>query len=408
MTASIAPTARLRVLYVDNSLGFGGAIKSLALTLRAMHDVEPIVLTSQDDAIIATWLPKIRSLSFRRVVNYRTKHRLEATLPVGPLRWAALKMFALLDLITIRWNARRIERLIRHEQIALVHLNNGFVPYEALLAAHRADVPCVVHLRDFLHQPSVASLPAARVVDRVLTVSAAVADGLDAAPIEPARRVVVHDPVDADAIERAVSARSRIRAEWGLSEDAVAVAIFGRVIPWKGQLEFVQAMSRVMQGRTHVHAVIVGDESDGAQSYIDRVREHIASSGSAERFILAGYQSNVEEYYAATDVVVHASVTPEPFGMVVPEAMAAGKPVVAMDAGGPREIVQREVHGLLVAPGDLGALADAIARLADDAALRQAMGTAGRQSARERFSIEASAARVNDVYRDVMSGRRRS
>ena len=408
MTASSAPGERLRVLYVDNSLGFGGAIKSLALTLRALNDVEPIVLTSQDDDILATWLPTIRSRSFRRVVNYRTKDRLTAPLPGAPLRWAARKLFALLDLIAIAWNARRIERLVRQEGIALVHLNNGFVPYEALLAAQRAGVPCVVHLRDFLHEPSVVSLPAARAVDRVLAVSAAVADGLDSTSITRERRVVVHDPVDADAIEGGASARSRIRAGWGLGDDAVAVGIFGRVIPWKGQLEFVQAMSRVMEHRSTVYAIVVGDQSDGARSYFERVRAHIASSRSADRFILAGYQSDVEGYYAAMDVVVHASVTPEPFGMVVPEAMAAGKAVVAMDAGGPREVVQHGVHGLLVPPGDIDALAEAIGTLADDARLRAAMGTTGRRSARERFSIDASAARIRAVYREIMSERRRS
>jgi glycosyltransferase involved in cell wall biosynthesis len=146
----------------------------------------------------------------------------------------------------------------------------------------------------------------------------------------------------------------------------------------------------------------VGDESDGGCEYFEAIRAMIADSGYAARFVLTGYREDVEEYYAAVDIVVHASVAPEPFGMVVPEGMAARRPVIATDAGGPREVVSHGMDGLLVPPGDVPALAEAILELASDSARRARMGARGRQKVLDRFRIATNADRVREVYDGVL------
>jgi glycosyltransferase involved in cell wall biosynthesis len=103
-------------------------------------------------------------------------------------------------------------------------------------------------------------------------------------------------------------------------------------------------------------------------------------------------------------VAVHASVTPEPFGQVVVEAMAAGLPVVAAAAGGPAEVVTDGVDGILVPPGDVDRLAAALRRLAGDADLRDRLGQAGRVRAAA-FRPEAVAASVMELYRAVLAQR---
>ncbi len=389
-----------KVLYVDYSVGFGGAVKSLALTLRGLGDVDARIVTTQDAEQVDAWFGGHPVSGFRRWLNYRTTQRVSQAVRGRAVRWMALKALAVADIVATLANAVWLAWTLRRGRVELVHLNNGFLPAEALLAARITGTPCVVHLRDFLHDPRAATSWAARRVSAVIAVSDAVAESVRAAYTGPV--VTVHDPVDLDAVERASGERERVRAACGLAPADVAVGIFGRVIPWKGQLEFVRAAILAMRADPAIRAVVVGDESDGGPEYFARVRRAIRESGMEGRFILAGYQREVEAYYAAMDVVVHASITPEPFGMVVPEAMAAGRAVIAADAGGPREVVTHGVDGLRVPPGDVEALADAIAWLAGNARLRAALGDRARQTARERFGIGTHAAAVRRVYAGVL------
>ena len=402
MSAPTRPSGPHRVLFIDYSIGFGGAVKSLSLTLQGAPHIDAILLSSQDDAILREWFGSRTVHSFRRLVNYRLKSAWGAAIPVPALRWLADRTLAVADLAATAWNARRILSIIRRDGIELLHLNNGFTPPEAMLAARRARIPCVVHLRDFQHHPQDITRDVANSVERVIAVSRAVGASIGDTPIDPAKVTTVYDPVDFDAIEQGSTARTRVRTDCGLGDSAVAVGIFGRIIPWKGQLEFVKAVVQAMRHDARIRAVIVGNESDGGRAYLDRVRIEIEQSGLGSRFFLAGYRSNVEEFYSAMDIVVHASITPEPFGMVVPEAMAAGVAVIAADAGGPREIIRHGVDGLLSAPGDIDALAASIGTLAGDAELRSRLAQAGRITARERFGIAESAARVTAIYDELL------
>jgi glycosyltransferase involved in cell wall biosynthesis len=100
------------------------------------------------------------------------------------------------------------------------------------------------------------------------------------------------------------------------------------------------------------------------------------------------------------DVVVHASVIPEPFGQVVLEGMAAGLPVIATASGGPLEVITDRVDGLLVAPNDVGAMADAMRRVRASPELREDLGSRGRERAAE-FGADRVATEVLRLYESV-------
>lgn len=406
MRSTTCDTGSPIVLYIEYSLGFGGAIKSLSLTLRGLEGVTKRVLTTQDPELVETWFAELPVRTFRRVLNYRTTGRLhqalERRVPLRPLRWAILKAVAVADWLVTLKNCVWIVSILRRERVDLIHLNNGFIPMEAFFAARLTGTPCVVHLRDFETNPRRVSPWVARTVARVIGCSSAVGESLRGTALRPDQFVVVHDPVDVDAVDAARGARGAVRARHGIAADEVAVGIFGRVIPWKGQREFVDAAIRALDAGARIRPVIVGNQSDGDRGYYDGIRRAIEESGHADRFVLAGYREEVEEYYAAMDVVVHASVTPEPFGMVVPEGMAAGCAVIAADAGGPREVVTDGVDGLLVPPGDVARLAAAILDLAGDPARCARLGARARRTVEERLRIEHNVAGVSAVYREVL------
>lgn len=400
-------TQLLRVLYIEYSVGFGGSIKSLSLALRGLKDVQPLVLTSQEPDLARTWFGEHANRTFRRVVNYHsvelTRNWFDSHRRYRILRTPVLKSLAIADLSLRLKNTLWLAWLIRHHKIDLVHLNNGFIPAEAIMATRWLKVPCIVHMRGF---PSRSGVKPHRILDHVaavITVSDAVGEAFDPPPVPRDRFTTIHNPVDLDRIAAAASRREPTRARYGLEPDNVVAAIFGRVIPWKGQIVFVQAMIEAMRAVPNLRGMIVGDESDGGRDYYEEIQNLIRASGMADRFVLAGYQKEVESYYAAADIVVHASVAPEPFGRVLPEGMAAQRVVVAADAGGPCEVITHGHDGLLVAPGDVAALTRVLCALANDPAERQRLATNAYRTAQERFGIDASAAAVRAVYDRVLA-----
>jgi glycosyltransferase involved in cell wall biosynthesis len=214
--------------------------------------------------------------------------------------------------------------------------------------------------------------------------------------------ITVYDSVDMVAFEKAVIERLKTRHEVGLKESDVATGIFGRIVPWKGQLEFTYAALQAIKVNQKIKVVIVGDESDGLEDYFNKIKDVIHRSGYQDHFILTGYKEDVEELFAAMDIVVHASIEPEPFGMVVIEAMAASKPVIATNAGGPSEIINSMVEGILVPPGDIKEMTAAILELVNDSAKRESMGRRGHAKVRTQYTNQIISSKIEKVYQDLM------
>ena len=145
----------------------------------------------------------------------------------------------------------------------------------------------------------------------------------------------------------------------GLPTDGPLIGIVGRLQRWKGIHVFVEAMDRVCRDYPDAYGVIVGGKHDLEPDYPEVVDGLIERLGLQDRMLRVGFQKNVPLWMQAMDVVVHASDR-EPFGMVVVEAMALGKPVIAADSGGPVEIIVNRHDGLRVRPGNPQKLSEAI------------------------------------------------
>jgi glycosyltransferase involved in cell wall biosynthesis len=181
-------------------------------------------------------------------------------------------------------------------------------------------------------------------------------------------------------------------------EQTPVIGIVGRISPWKGQHVFLRAAAIVHQRRPEARFKIVGSVLFGEEAYEQEIRA-LAISLGIDRFVdFAGFTHDVPATMAGLSIMVHASTTGEPFGQVVIEAMAAGKPVVATDGGGIPEIVQDGLTGLLVPMGDAPAMAAAILRLLDDPAAMLRMGARGRERVISHFTIEHTARKVEAVY----------
>lgn len=189
------------------------------------------------------------------------------------------------------------------------------------------------------------------------------------------------------------------RHQLGLAPDGPLFGIVGRMQRWKGIHVFVEAMASVIAAHPDARGVIVGGEHPGEPGYAAAVDRQIADLGIDDRVRRVGFQKNVPLWMQAMDVVVHASDY-EPFGMVIIEAMALGKPVIAGAEGGPATIITDGVNGLLSPYGKAQALASAMRRLAAAPDVAAALGRAARLRAQD-FSQTAYRRRFESALRDA-------
>ena len=176
------------------------------------------------------------------------------------------------------------------------------------------------------------------------------------------------------------------------------VVLVGRISPWKGQDVFIKAAAMVLKQFPNCRFRIVGSALFGEDALLGQLQQLAASLGVSEQIEFMGFRKDIPEIISASTLVVHASTVPEPFGQVIIQAMAAGKPVVATRGGGVLEIVEDGVSGLLVAMKDVDAMARAICEILADPVRAKQMGEAGRARFLERFTIEKTVEAVERIY----------
>jgi glycosyltransferase involved in cell wall biosynthesis len=196
----------------------------------------------------------------------------------------------------------------------------------------------------------------------------------------------------------------------GLPEFPAGTLVLGlvaRLQPWKGQDRLVRAAA-LLRGRGHaVHVLLVGGDSwELAPEYARALAPLIAELGMGEHVTMTGEVPDAGPYIDRMDILVNAS-DPEPFGIVLLEAMAREVAVVAVDRGGPREIVEDGVSGVLAGSGEPTALADAIEPLLASAELRARLARAGRERQRAEFTQEAMCRRFAEEMRLLVGARER-
>lgn len=222
------------------------------------------------------------------------------------------------------------------------------------------------------------------------------------ASLQPSRPVrVVYPSVELDRFDpQKLPSPQELRRQLGLPERDLIIGIVGRLQRWKGIHVLVEAMPKVLQSYTNAHCIVVGGKHELEPDYPAYLESRIAALGLQDKVKMVGLQRNIPEWMQAMDVIVHASDY-EPFGMVVIEAMALGKPVVAGAAGGPTEIITADVNGILSPYGDANALASAIIRYLDDPGFAHKLGSAARERSLD-FSTQVYAQNFIAAIRDLL------
>lgn len=186
---------------------------------------------------------------------------------------------------------------------------------------------------------------------------------------------VIHCP--ADLPQRATpDERADVRRELQTADDDVVVIQASRLEPWKGHMVHLRALARLAGLPGWTLWVVGGSQRPEEMRLLAELKTFAAAAGLSGRVRFAGEQVNVRRFLAASNIYCQPNVSPEPFGLAYVEAMAAGLPVVASDAGGVREIVDPQT-GVLAPPNDVESLSAALHALIQDPSRRRRLGTAG-------------------------------
>ena len=306
----------------------------------------------------------------------------------------------------VRWEVPTIwpiVRAIRQNEIDLVHIITGLRHGKpGIVAAWLTRTPSVCHV---LTSPKLDYFDRAfsLFVESLIYISRAVAENYITQGISPVRGTIVHLGVDLSEFSQAFDTAS-VRSEFCWTVHECLVGVVGRLDWWKGHEYFLEAMAEVARQIPDLRGLIVGEREHTLrnQEYFRKLQSLTKSLGLEDKVIFTGFRSDVARLMSALDVVILPSSSPEPFGLVVIEGMAAGKPVVATAAGGVLDIIEHGVNGLLVPCKDAEAMAQAISWLLSNREEAEQIGRAARQRVAQKFTVSHHVAAVQSVYDAIL------
>ena len=397
---------KIKVLYIEEATDFGGSLIVMATMANNLStEVIPYINIEMDDFSDLT--------SYDNVSYF--KHRVNYSNQVAAKNWFFAKtenlflrrVFSVLfDLYRIGMNIPyiwRLVRLVKREKIDIIHLNNALGNGEANIVSLLSKAQTLVHFHGVSSVGVTAKALIKKPTTSYLSISEYIASEMSQRGVERSQIDVILNPFFQRADNIPEAELHEIREEFKLSDENLLVGIVGRIVDWKGQLQVVKAFEKVVDAVPNAKLLIVGGPSDGVDSYYEDLCQYIESNGMSDSVIITGYRKNVDHFYELLDVCIHASTTPEPFGLVIIEGMARGKPVIAANTGATSEIIDDGVDGYLVDVFDDNAFSSLILKLLGDEYLREQIGSRAKQKVKQKFDAKNYVAKLEVLYKKILA-----
>ena len=388
----------MKVLYLSHTSLISGAEGALLDLLAALPEMVSPIVMCPPGALAET--VRQRGVEVAALPGVSGSFRLH---PVHTPRTAAELALA----------GRALRRTVRSTGVELVHANTLRAGLIAGCGLTSRRIPVVVHAHDALPPTN-----AGRVVGAALRACAdaviAVSD-YTAAPVSSGSRPQVHvlyNPLDTERFDPERRSRAAARAELGLPADEPLLGLVAQITPWKGHELAIRTLARLIPRFPGLRLLIVGEAKFNDRAtrydnigYLESLHRLVAELGIEQHVEFWGERDDVDTITRALDVLLNPSWE-EPFGRSVIEAMALRTAVVATNVGGPSEYIEDGVDGILLAPRDPVAWADAVARLLEDPARRAEIGQRASTSVRRRFDRRRYASRVVEIYEQILADAR--
>jgi glycosyltransferase involved in cell wall biosynthesis len=403
--------SKKRILYVENGIGYGGAIICLRHLVRNLD-------SSRFTSLVVTGRTGVQYQEIKHESQW--KHIPDRRIDIVGLRKAVdqikgvanfpgLKFFLnqllsrMDDLINflpfffmLLWTAWRFKA-------DLIHANNEpLCNRAALLVGKCLAIPIVCHVRGDQEGSRLMgwaySLP-----NCFIPVSHWVAESIEKKlKVDRNKINVIYDGIALDQLN--INAQGlNFRAPFRIEVNDFAVGLVGLLIPWKGQEMFIDSAKLLKNKIPHLKMIIVGGTPDDCTDYEKMLRERVLNEELDDIIIFTGHIKEMAHVYNGLDIIVSASTSPEPLGTVVIESLAMGRPLIGPNHGGAAEMMKHGHTGLLFEPKNPSSLASAIESLYKDEALRIRLGHNARQHALETFSVDIHSEKVQKIYDELLN-----
>jgi glycosyltransferase involved in cell wall biosynthesis len=379
---------RPRVVYLDHVARLSGGEIALMRVLRSLRNVNPHVILGEDGPLADRLQKAGISVEVLPIAPAARDLRRDAVGPRATAPMAALHTLSYVVRLALRLRGLRAD---------LVHTNSLKAGVYGSMAAKLAGVPVVWHVRDRITEDYIP--PAAVRLVRMLIRN--LADGVIANSDATLQTLPSADRACPSwVIPSPVKLTDRLRTS---SSAAPTFGILGRIAPWKGQDLFLRAFAAAFPTGEE-RATVVGAPMFGEEDCERELRSLAQRLGIAGRVEFRGFREDIGPELEAMDVLVHASVIPEPFGTVVLEGMAAGLAVIAADEGGPASMIADRETGRLFRSRELDSLATVMRELRDDPDQRERLGIAAQDAVAE-YLPDAVAKRLEEAYERLLAER---
>jgi glycosyltransferase involved in cell wall biosynthesis len=384
----------MKVLYLNHTSQVSGAERSLVELLASMPD--------RVETLVACPAGRLADECRARGARVEEVQGTDGSLRLHPVRTPR----AVAELAIA---GQQVARIARRRRVDIVHANSIRSGLSMAAVAPWCP-PVLVHVRDCLPR-GLATRLTKLALHRTATAVAANSDWTGAhfrleGSTTPIR--TVYSAIDVERFCPDAEDRSAARTALGAGPGEPLLGVIAQITPWKGQFEAIQILRGLRERFPSAHLALVGEPkfTDVATrydnvAYLQRLRDEISRHDLDDAVSFLGEREDIVSVMRALDVALVPSWE-EPFGRVVAEAMAVGTVVVATEVGGPAEIIDDNVSGLLASPGDIDAWVAKVTRVLADDAFAERLRLSGRTSSIARFSRDSLAGEVLSLYEEVL------
>jgi len=370
----------MRLLVVNHTSLFGGAERNLCDLLSRLPEDQVQVL-----AVVAPGhgpaVDVMNSLDIRCI-----------DLPVPCFAGKIFSISIISELIKWLRFQSKLRKLLIDEKPDLIYANSPHAAIAVELILEKQKFPLVWQIPDLIKDSKFNRLALRRVFQKsgaIIAVSRATASSIIRLGANPLNVHLVYCGVESKDFDLVAEGSVRLRNELGIETNAPVIGMFGQLTQWKGWHVLIEAIPQVVNIYPDAQFIFVGRAMvNDDKLYVDRLKKRLNSLRIAKNVHWLGFRSDVPRIMLSCDVIVHASIKPEPLGVVIMEGMAAGKPVICTRGGGTSEMNVNRETGLIVEPGNHNDLGKAINFLIRHPEIRLQMGNRGRQIADKEFTHE--------------------